>query len=204
MFRKLTALVLVTFLALPACALAEPTVNSVQALQSDGDTFCSAFSINEAEGLWMSAGHCGAHALDPDTKHVTIMGYPAYVVFMGFPAADIAVFQTEAHAPAVKLAKSAPKVGDAIYIVGYPYGITRTTTKGFIAAINIPIQHPSTDYYMTSDILDITTAGGNSGSPVFNAKGELVGVLWGGFTSSSHSLSVPWGSVVRATWAYFG
>ncbi len=197
MARKLTAFVLALFLAFPACISANDKPDSVQALQSQGHTFCTAFSINEQEGLWATAAHCAAYAIDKQLD-VTIMDEPAVVVAVFFPSADVAVFQSSAHAPAIKLAKQAVNVGGILSIVGYPYGITRTRTEGHMAARLIPIIHPSTMYYMVSDILDITTAGGNSGSPVLNSKGELIGVLWGGFENSAHSLAVPFESVSRA------
>lgn len=195
--RKITALVLAVLLILPACGYAAPISSSVQPLQSNGRTFCTAFSINETEGYWGSAAHCAAYVLEEGLE-VTINGQPAWIVSISFPAADIAVFQSEFKAPAFELASKNPEVGDALYIVGFPYGITKTLTKGFLAAKSIPIKHPSTGYYMASDILDITTAGGNSGSPVFNEKGQVIGVLWGGFTASPHSLAVPLDATRRA------
>lgn len=201
--RKITALLLSALLILPACGYAEPIHASVQPLQSDGRTFCTAFSINELEGHWGTAAHCATHVISEGLE-VTIGGLPAWVVSISFPSADVAVFQSEFKAPAFKLADKNPEVGDALYIIGYPYGITRTLTHGFLAAKSIPIKHPSTGYYMASDILDITVAGGNSGSPVFNEKGQVVGVLWGGFTSSPHALSVPLDATRRAFQGFIG
>lgn len=196
MVRQLVALTLVAVLA-----FASDKPNPVQPLQYHGDTFCTAFSIAEKAGYFATAAHCAAYALD---KEVTIGGEPAWVVFVGFPSADVAVFQVDLHAPAFKLAKVAPEVGDAIEVIGYPYGITRTVTFGTMAARRIPLKHPSTDYYMTSDILAITSAPGNSGSPVLNAKGELIGVLWGGFSDSPHALGVSYEGTMQALAAFAG
>jgi serine protease Do len=199
MVRKFAALLVILTLAVPTVGFSAPRdlTESVQALQSNGQTFCTAFSINEEEGHWGTAAHCAAHVLEKGLE-VTIKGQPAWIVSISFPAADVAVFQSEFKAPAFQLASKNSEVGDDVYIIGYPYGITRTLTKGFLAAKSIPIQHPSTGYYMASDILDITTAGGNSGSPVFNAKGQVIGVLWGGFIDSPHSLAVPLDATRRA------
>ena len=203
MVRRFVALMLVLSLALPACGMAKAPINSVQALQSQGDTFCTAFSINEQEGYWATAAHCATYALE-EQLNVTIMGKPAHIVYVGFPSADVAVFQSEATAPAVRLADQTVEVGDELYIVGYPWGITRTKTQGYMAALRIPIVHPTTGYYMTSDLLDITTAGGNSGSPVFNSKGDVIGVLWGGFNAAPVALGVPLEAVRVAIGGYCG
>ena len=192
---KVTALLLTLVLSFPACGMARKTENSVQALQYQDQTFCTVFSINEAEGLWASAAHCAESAI---TKESTILGKPAYVIFMGYPSADIAVFQSEARVPAMKLSEASPKVGDDVVIVGYPYGITRTRTKGTVGARQVAFIHPTTAYAMLSDILDITVAGGNSGSPVLNKDGEVVGLLWGAFGESSHAISVSYEGTIRA------
>lgn len=198
-FRNLTvslALIL-SLVILPTTCFAKVNLESVQALQWKGRTFCTAFSINETEGYWGTAAHCAVAAIEGSWE-VTIAGQPAWIVAIGYPAADVAVFQSHAKAPAFKLAAKAvevcttePSECEVISIVGYPGGITRTRSYGHVAARSIPITHPSTGYYMASDILDITVMGGNSGSPVLNAKGEVIGVLWGAFNEAPLSLSVP-------------
>jgi S1-C subfamily serine protease len=198
MVRKFAALLLVTLLSLPACGMTHAPRNSVQALTTAGGRiFCTAFSINEAAGYYGSAAHCAAYALKEGLA-VFIDGQPAWVVFVGFPSTDVAVFQTEATAPAFYLSNVAPQVGDAITVTGFAYGITRMVTTGTMAARRIPIIHPSTEYYMTSDILDVTTSGGNSGSPVLDKNGYVINILWGGFTDSAHSLGVSYEGTIQA------
>jgi S1-C subfamily serine protease len=147
---------------------------------------------------------------DKTGETVTIENLAAYVIYVD-PWTDVAVFQSAAHEPALTLADAAPEAChpfvenhcETFTIIGYPYGITRTVTQGTLGARNVPILHPTYERYVTSDILDLAVAGGNSGSPVLNAKGEVVGVLWGGFVESPHSLSVPWDSVKRALGGYW-
>jgi S1-C subfamily serine protease len=198
MIRKVAAAFLALLLILPPSSFAKEQVNSVQAIQSNGRTFCTAWSINEAEGLWATAAHCAAFAVTEEAGEVTILGELAHVVYIGYPSVDIAVMQADIHVKAIKLSTKAPEVGDYVEIVGYAYGITRMTTKGTLAARRIPIIHPSTGYYITSDILNVVVAGGNSGSPVLNRGGEAIGVLWGGFTESAHSLGVSYEGTLRA------
>lgn len=178
------------------------TRSSVEALQMDGRTFCTAFSINQSEGLWATAAHCAQYSLEHTDHYTTIMGAPATVIYVGFPATDIAVFQADAHSPAVHLSKQAPSVGDSLYVVGYPLGITKTNTYGHMGARLIALAHPSTGYFIISDLLDVTVAPGNSGSPVFNAAGELIGVLWGDVDGAPVGLSTSYEGTMRVLAPY--
>ena len=196
MAHKVVSLALVLVLAFPACGMGRKPLNSVQALQANNETFCTAFSINEQEGLWATAAHCATYAIEMQVE-VTIDHMPAWLVKIGYPEADIAVFQADVHAPAYRLAETAPVVGATVIVVGYPWGMARTTTKGIMAARQVPRIHPETHYYLSSDVLDVRAAPGNSGSPVLNAKGEVIGVLWGVTQGWTHALGVEYESTVR-------
>lgn len=195
MLRKVVTLALIVFLALPACGAAASKPHSVQPLQIGGKTFCTAFSIDEKNGNWATAAHCALHGIE---KVVTILGQEAYVVFVGYPEGDVAIFHSKATAPALRLAEEEVAVGHQITIKGFPYGLPGlVTTVGTMAALDMTLIHPDTGYFMRNNILDITIAGGNSGSPVLNVQGEVIGVLWGGFSDSPHGIGVPYEVVKR-------
>ena len=190
LFRVAATLLLLTALAVPTSARSPRLEQSVQPLQFEGDTFCTAFSINEAEGLWASAKHCAVFVLEKKLP-VTIGGVWAMPVYLA-PMDDISVWQSAKHAPALRLADKAPKVGDLVRIEGYPMGLFRLIeSRGFVAARQEPTDNG------VSDVLDIAVYGGSSGSPVLNSQDEVVGLLWGGWPGTGFALSVPWETVLK-------
>ena len=86
--------------------------------------------------------------------------------------ADLAMLTLERAlmAPDVTLAQG--RLGDHVYVVGYPVNLTSNeqqlnVTEGVVAAYN---------YTNGEDRLTAPVYFGNSGGPVFNERGELVGI----------------------------
>ncbi len=65
------------------------------------------------------------------------------------------------------------KVGDEVWAIGMPVELTWTMTHGYLSASYRKIEPLSPVYYMQSD-LRITN--GNSGGPLFNMAGQVVGI----------------------------
>lgn len=82
---------------------------------------------------------------------------------------DIAILKLDARdLPITKLAaKYNPKAGDSVVVIGSPFGLEATVTDGIISSIR-----------GKDKMLQISAAisPGSSGSPVFNLKGEVIGV----------------------------
>jgi len=73
--------------------------------------------------------------------------------------------------PGLKLATSAPRVGDPVYAIGAPQGLEFTFTEGVVSQIREAfleygpvIQH------------DVSISAGSSGGPLLNGRAEVVGV----------------------------
>ena len=65
------------------------------------------------------------------------------------------------------------RVGDWVMAVGNPFGLSNTVTKGIVSAKNRVIgAGPYDDFIQT----DAPINPGNSGGPLFNLKGEVVGI----------------------------
>lgn len=69
------------------------------------------------------------------------------------------------------------RVGQTVYAVGNPLGeLTYTMTSGIVSALNRSI---TTDINVTVDMFQIDAAvnNGNSGGPVYNAYGQVIGIV---------------------------
>lgn len=68
-------------------------------------------------------------------------------------------------------------VGDLVFAVGNPLGLERTVTQGIVSSTTRTLGQLR--FVQT----DASINPGNSGGPLFNARGEVVGVACAGFTS---------------------
>lgn len=88
---------------------------------------------------------------------------------------DVAVLQIDAqNLPAVKIANVDDlKVGQWVMAVGSPFGLDYTATQGIISSLgrNLP-----NDNYTPFIQTDAAVNPGNSGGPLFNTKGEVIGI----------------------------
>lgn len=92
------------------------------------------------------------------------------------PKTDLAVLKINAHKdlPAAGLGDSELlKVGDWVVAIGNPFGLNHTVTSGIVSAKGRVIgAGPYDDFIQT----DASINPGNSGGPLFNLKGEVVGI----------------------------
>jgi len=97
------------------------------------------------------------------------------------PDADVSLLQLEtvpAGAVAAGLADSdRARIGDQVFIVGAPYGIGRTLTVGHLSGRHKPGR--VWDRFALAEFLQTDAAinQGNSGGPMFNMDGEILGIV---------------------------
>jgi S1-C subfamily serine protease len=97
------------------------------------------------------------------------------------PSTDIAVLRikdapSRALAP-LDLGSSADvKVGDAVVAIGNPFGLERTVTAGIVSALQREITAPNG--FAIDEVIQTDAAinHGNSGGPLLNADGKVIGV----------------------------
>jgi serine protease Do len=75
------------------------------------------------------------------------------------------------------------RVGQACYAIGNPYGLERTVSEGIISTLNRVIDG-ETHLQVTAPINP-----GNSGGPLFNLKGEVIGVVDRGSSGVAEGLN---------------
>ncbi len=96
------------------------------------------------------------------------------------PSTDIAVIKVTAPASVLKpLAignSSQLVVGDPVVAVGSPFGLANTVTAGIVSALHRQIDAPNNFTINDAIQTDAAINHGNSGGPLFNLRGEVVGV----------------------------
>ena len=96
------------------------------------------------------------------------------------PSTDVAVLKVDAHARALTpltLGDSdSVRVGDAVVAIGNPFGLDRSVTAGIVSALQREVQAPNA--YPIDHVIQTDAAinHGNSGGPLLNAEGEVIGV----------------------------
>lgn len=71
---------------------------------------------------------------------------------------------------------SSLQVGDDVYAIGNPYGLDHTLTSGIVSALNREIQAPDGTPIDGAIQTDAALNPGNSGGPLLDADGRVVGV----------------------------
>jgi serine protease Do len=102
---------------------------------------------------------------------------------------DIAVLRVKPDKPlkSVKFADdSTAKVGDWVVAIGNPFGFDSSVSAGILSARNRRIGGPYDNYIQT----DAAINRGNSGGPLFNMRGEVIGINTAIISPSGGSIGI--------------
>lgn len=105
---------------------------------------------------------------------------PANVI-SSYNTADVALIELlypRKNAVTVKLGNSDnAKVGSKVFVVGAPFGLGHSFSSGYVSGFkrNIQDKNPFTKYEYIQTDAAINT--GNSGGPMFNMQGEVIGIV---------------------------
>ncbi|MBF5002969.1 DegQ family serine endoprotease [Diaphorobacter caeni] len=130
--------------------------------------------IVSADGLVLTNAHV---VKDADTVTVKLTDRREFKakVLGADPKTDVAVLKIDAKdLPTVKLGDTrAMNVGDWVLAIGSPFGFENSVTAGVVSAKGRSLPDDSAVPFIQTDV---AVNPGNSGGPLFNARGEVVGI----------------------------
>jgi S1-C subfamily serine protease len=143
-----------------------------------------------ADGKVMTAAHV-VNAMDEITVESLGGERVSARILASEPAADLSLLQLERVPPGMQAAKMADsgtvRVGDQVIVIGAPYGLAHSLSAGWISARWPPNtvykNMPLAEFFQTTATINT----GNSGGPMFNMAGEVIGIV-------SHNISKSGGS----------
>jgi S1-C subfamily serine protease len=105
------------------------------------------------------------------------------------PSTDVAVLEVDAKSRALTALPLGDsdnlRVGDPVVAIGNPFGLERTVTSGIVSALQREISSPGGDAIDHVIQTDAAINHGNSGGPLLDARGRVIGVNTAIFTGSS-------------------
>jgi putative serine protease PepD len=109
---------------------------------------------------------------DGSTAKATVVGED--------PSTDVAVIHVNVDAsklhPLTLGDSSTAQIGDGVVAIGNPFGLDETVTSGIVSAVNREITSPNNSPIEGAIQTDAAINHGNSGGPLFNMKGEVIGI----------------------------
>jgi len=138
-----------------------------------GSGFGSGFIISE-DGYVITNAHVVDNATEIKVGLKDRREFDAELIGLD-KASDIAVLKVnEGNLPVVKIGDSDDiRVGEWVLAIGSPFGFEQTATQGIVSALGRSLPD---DTYVPFIQTDAAVNPGNSGGPLFNTDGEVIGV----------------------------
>ncbi len=149
--------------------------------------------------VWDAAGHVvtNNHVVQ-DARRVFVQldaGQPIQATVVGrAPEYDLAVVKLSRVPrdlkPILLGASKDLKIGQTVYAIGNPFGLSRTLTQGLVSALDREL--PTTDFREVAGVIQTDAAinPGNSGGPLLDSAGRLIGVTTAIRSSSGSSAGI--------------
>jgi putative serine protease PepD len=155
-------------------------VVSIKAVTSEGEDSGTGIVLNN-QGLILTNDHvvAGASSIVAGpgkssnvTRTATLVGEEANE--------DLALIRIDPSGlgltPLNLVSSSSVQVGDPVYAIGNPYGLDETLTRGIVSALGREISAPDGSKITGALQTDAALNPGNSGGPLLNEQGEVIGV----------------------------
>ncbi|KQU48166.1 protease [Sphingomonas sp. Leaf339] len=164
-----------------------------QPQKREGQSLGSGFLIS-ADGYVVTNNHVVAPARGATVESITVTlndrkEYTARLIGRD-EASDLALLKIDATAlPFVKFGDSArARVGDWVVAIGQPFGLGGTVTAGIVSAVHrVTGQGGAYDRFIQTDA---SINQGNSGGPMFNLNGDVIGINSQIFSSSGGNIGI--------------
>ncbi|HOX18827.1 MAG TPA: trypsin-like peptidase domain-containing protein [Spirochaetales bacterium] len=82
------------------------------------------------------------------------------------------------------------KVGQKVLAIGNPFGLDRTLTEGIVSALGRPVQNGEGVIIQGMIQTDASINQGNSGGPLLNSRGEMIGINTMIYSTSGGSVEI--------------
>ena len=157
-----------------------PAVVAISATGDYGDSVGSGVCV--ASGGYVLTNSHVVNNFNDIKLHLSNKATASAKIIYDDPVLDFAILKSNQSLPYLRLGESDDiLVGEDVLAVGTPLSLTltHTFTKGIISAVNRTIKVSSTDGngYMQNLIQhDASLNPGNSGGPLINSKGEVIGI----------------------------
>jgi S1-C subfamily serine protease len=159
----------------------EPSVVHLNLSGTEGQVLGSGFVMNK-RGIIITNYHVIRNATSgtvtfSDKTTTPIVGYSGI-----WPEKDIAIIQVRCSADklhAIQLAMALPRTGDRVAAFGSPLGLSQSVSEGIVGAVREGKELSAIiSTNLDATLIQTTTpiSHGNSGGPLVNMKGEVVGV----------------------------
>jgi len=135
------------------------------AIDGDGHVLTNAHVVDGAEQITVQVGE------ENETRDAELVGMD--------PSSDVALLQvadSDGMQPLEMGAASQVQIGDSVVAIGNPFGLDRTVTTGIVSAKQRQIRAPNG--FSISDVIqtDAAVNPGNSGGPLLDASGRVIGI----------------------------
>jgi serine protease Do len=127
------------------------------------------------DGYILTNAHVVAEADDVNVRLTDRREFPAKVI--GFdPHSDVAVIKIDAKdLPTVRIGNPEQvRPGEWVLAIGSPFGLDNSATAGIVSATSRAVG--GEDNYVPFIQTDVAVNPGNSGGPLFNMRGEVIGM----------------------------
>ncbi len=161
-------------------SLDSPGVVSITATSGEGADEGTGIVLNQ-KGLILTNDHVVAGATSLSIKTGGSSGTTRAATLVGEEAnTDLALIRVNPEGLGLKPLKMASSsgvhVGDQAYAIGNPYGLEETLTRGIVSGLNREIKAPDGSSITGALQTDAALNPGNSGGPLINQQGEVIGI----------------------------